>query len=59
MNGQLSSANFGSGNSLDIDSQEKSLLKEAFKLLSHKYHPDKGGCTDKMASINNLKEKIL
>lgn len=59
LNGQLSSANFGSGNSLDIDSQEKSLLKEAFKLLSHKYHPDKGGCTDKMASINNLKEKIL
>ena len=59
LNGQLSSANFGSGNSLDIDSQEKSLLKEAFKLLSHKYHPDKGGCTYKMASINNLKEKIL
>lgn len=59
LNGQLSSVNFGSGNSLDIDNQEKSLLKEAFKLLSHKYHPDKGGCTDKMAMINNLKEKIL
>lgn len=59
LNGQLSRANFGSGNSLDIDNQEKSLLKEAFKLLSHKYHPDKGGCTDKMAAINNLKEKIL
>lgn len=24
-----------------------------------KYHPDRGGDTEKMAAINNLKEKIL
>lgn len=45
--------------SLDMNENEKKLLKEAFKLLAMKYHPDKGGNTDKMASINNLKEKIL
>ncbi len=43
----------------DLEEHEKKLLKEAFKLLSMKYHPDKGGDTDKMALINNLKEKIL
>jgi hypothetical protein len=43
----------------DIGEGEKKLLKEAFKLLSHKHHPDKGGSTEKMAMINNLKEKIL
>lgn len=59
LSGQLASFNFSSGKSLDIDSQEKTLLKEAFKLLSHKHHPDKGGSTDTMAVINNLKEKIL
>ncbi|CEK34626.1 hypothetical protein UMC2_15821 [[Clostridium] sordellii] len=57
--GQLSNIKFGSVNSLDIDNQEKTLLKEAFKLLSKKYHPDIGGNTETMAKINNLKEKIL
>ncbi len=44
---------------VDIDDSEKKLLKEAFKLLAMKHHPDKGGDTEKMAAINNLKEKIL
>lgn len=48
-----------SGNNSDIGEDEKKLLKEAFKLLSHKHHPYKGGSTEKMAIINNLKEKIL
>lgn len=39
--------------------EEKKLLKEAFKLLAMKYHPDRGGDNEKMAAINNLKEKIL
>lgn len=42
--------------------QEKKLLKEAFKLLAMKYHPDKNldkDTTETMAAINNLKEKIL
>lgn len=51
--------NRGSGKKLEIDDSEKKLLKEAFKLLSFKHHPDRGGSTEKMASINNLKEKIL
>lgn len=59
LSGQLANLNFSSSKSLDIDSQEKTLLKEAFKLLSHKHHPDKGGSTDTMVAINNLKEKIL
>lgn len=59
IDGQLSNIKFGSVNSLDIDNQEKTLLKEAFKLLSKKYHPDIGGNTETMAKINNLKEKIL
>lgn len=45
--------------SKEMNEQEIKLLKEAFKLLSHKHHPDKGGSTEKMAMINNLKEKIL
>lgn len=43
----------------NYNDDEMKLLKEAFKLLSHKYHPDKGGSTEKMAMVNNLKEKIL
>jgi hypothetical protein len=42
--------------------QETRLLKEGFKLLSMKYHPDKNldkDTTEIMAAINNLKEKIL
>ena len=59
VDGQLSAVKISSVNNLDIDNQEKTLLKEAFKLLSRKYHPDVGGDTDTMAKINNLKEKIL
>lgn len=44
---------------LEMNDSEKKLLKEAFKLLSFKHHPDRGGSAEKMASINNLKEKIL
>ncbi|MDY3960093.1 hypothetical protein [Romboutsia timonensis] len=44
---------------IDIGDEEKKLLKEAFKLLAMKHHPDRGGDTEKMAAINNLKEKIL
>ena len=39
--------------------QEKKLLKEGFKLLALKHHPDRGGDNETMAQINNLKEKIL
>ena len=52
--------NSGSMNGLrNLEKSEKKLLKEAFKLLAMKYHPDKGGDTEKMAAINNLKEKVL
>lgn len=50
---------YSKNNSSNYTDEEKKLLKEAFKLLSHKHHPDKGGSTDTMAVINNLKEKIL
>lgn len=43
----------------NYNDNERKLLKEAFKMLSMKYHPDRGGDTEKMAAINNLKEKIL
>lgn len=51
--------NRSSDKKLEMDDSEKKLLKEAFKLLSFKHHPDRGGSTEKMASINNLKDKIL
>lgn len=51
--------NRSSGKKLEIDDSENKLLKEAFRMLSMKYHPDKGGSTEKMALINNLKEKII
>lgn len=51
--------NRSSDKKLEVNDSEKKLLKEAFKLLSFKHHPDRGGSTEKMAGINNLKEKIL
>ena len=48
-----------SGKNNSCNSKEMKLLKEAFKLLSMKHHPDKGGDNETMAAINNLKEKIL
>ena len=42
--------------------QEMKLLKEAFKLLAKKYHPDKNpdnDTTEIMVAINNLKDKII
>lgn len=54
-----SSSSYSNNNHSNYNDDEKKLLKEAFKLLSHKHHPDKGGSTEKMAMINNLKEKIL
>ena len=42
--------------------QETKLLKEAFKLLAKKYHPDKNpdkDTTEIMVAINNLKDKII
>lgn len=57
--GQLSQIKNCSVKNTDIGEDEKKLLKEAFKLLSHKHHPDKGGNSETMAIINNLKEKIL
>lgn len=53
------SSSYSKNNTSNYNDDEKKLLKEAFKLLSHKHHPDKGGSTEKMAMINNLKEKIL
>lgn len=48
-----------SGNKVAMNEEEKKLLKEAFKMLSMKHHPDRGGSTEKMTMVNNLKEKIL
>ena len=57
--GSYSSSSYQENISSNYNDNEKKLLKEAFKLLSFKYHPDRGGSTEKMASINNLKDKIL
>ena len=46
-------------NSANYTKQEKKLLKEGFKLLAMKHHPDRGGTTEEMIIINNLKDKIL
>ena len=46
----------------NYNEDERKLLKEAFKLLAMKYHPDRNpdkNTTEIMATINNLKEKIL
>lgn len=46
----------------NYNEEERKLLKEAFKLLAMKYHPDRNpdkNTTEIMATINNLKEKIL
>lgn len=53
------SSGYSKNNSSNYNDAEKKLLKEAFKLLAMKHHPDHGGDTEKMAAINNLKEKIL
>lgn len=51
--------NIGSGITTSYNSEEIKLLKEAFKLLAMKHHPDRGGDNETMAAINNLKGKIL
>ena len=52
-------SNRSSGVTISYDTKETQLLKEAFKLLAMKHHPDRGGDNETMAAINNLKEKIL
>lgn len=52
-------SNYSSGGNTSYNSKEIKLLKEAFKLLAMKHHPDRGGDNETMAEINNLKEKIL
>lgn len=52
-------SNYSSGGNISYNSKEMKLLKEAFKLLAMKHHPDRGGDNETMAEINNLKEKIL
>lgn len=55
-------SNYSSGGNTSYDTEEMKLLKEAFKLLAKKYHPDRNldtDTTETMAAINNLKEKIL
>lgn len=60
--GRIDSIDFSniycSDEKLDINTEEKKLLKEAIKLLSHKHHPDKGGNHETMSMINNLKDKL-
>lgn len=51
--------NSSSGRNNSYNNNEMKLLKEAFKMLSMKHHPDKGGDNEIMATINNLKEKII
>lgn len=58
-NYNYSSSSYKINDSSNFNDNEKKLLKEAFKLLSHKHHPDKGGSTETMSIINNLKDKLL
>jgi hypothetical protein len=37
---------------------EAELLKEGYRKLAQKYHPDKGGDSEKMKELNRLKEKF-
>ena len=37
---------------------EAELLKEGYRKLATKYHPDKGGDPEKMKELNRLKEKL-
>lgn len=37
---------------------EAELLKEGYRNLAKKYHPDKGGDPEKMKELNRLKEKL-
>ena len=57
--GGYSSSSCSNNGYSNYNEEEKKLLKEAFKLLAMKHHPDRGGDTEKMAAINTLKEKIL
>lgn len=57
--GIMTNLSNSSGVTTSYNSKEMKLLKEAFKLLAMKHHPDKGGDNETMAEINNLKEKIL
>ena len=57
--GIMTNLSNSSGGNTSYNSKEMKLLKEAFKLLAMKHHPDRGGDNETMAEINNLKEKIL
>lgn len=37
---------------------EQELMKEGYRKLATKYHPDRGGDTEKMKELNRLKEKL-
>jgi hypothetical protein len=58
-NYSYSSSSYQLNNLSNYNDSEKKLIKEAFNLLSHKHHPDKGGSTETMSIINNLKDKLL
>lgn len=57
--GIMTNLSNSSGGNISYNSKEMKLLKEAFKLLAMKHHPDRGGDNETMSEINNLKEKIL
>lgn len=59
LEGVLNNLNQSSVRNNDLSKEEMKLLKEGFKLLAMKYHPDKGGDSEKMSMINNLKERIM
>lgn len=59
LEGVLNNFNQSSVRNNDLSKEEMKLLKEGFKLLAMKYHPDKGGDSEKMSMINNLKERIM
>ena len=45
---------------LKIDiTRDQTIIKKAYKKLALKYHPDKGGCTEKFKQLGNIYEYLI